>query len=191
MAAKRSRRIAAGPSLARAAAPGRRARSVALRALYERTSAKLYGICLRVLGSESEAQDALQEVYVTVWQQGRRSSIAARASADHLAVGARAQQGHRPAARAPRAGRGLDAADRHCRRPASRRSRSSSRRRMRARLAALPRRARRARADDDPHAPSSKARPIPSLRASENVPLPTMKSWIRRGLLRLRGCLEQ
>jgi RNA polymerase sigma-70 factor (ECF subfamily) len=25
----------------------------------------------------------------------------------------------------------------------------------------------------------------------EGVPLGTMKSWIRRGLLRLRGCLER
>jgi RNA polymerase sigma-70 factor (ECF subfamily) len=31
----------------------------------------------------------------------------------------------------------------------------------------------------------------PELAAREAVPLPTMKSWIRRGLLRLRGCLER
>ena len=29
------------------------------------------------------------------------------------------------------------------------------------------------------------------LAAREEVPLGTMKSWIRRGLLRLRGCLER
>ena len=31
----------------------------------------------------------------------------------------------------------------------------------------------------------------PDLAAREGVPLPTMKSWIRRGLIRLRGCLER
>ena len=31
----------------------------------------------------------------------------------------------------------------------------------------------------------------PELASAEGVPLPTMKSWIRRGLLRLRGCLER
>src|SRR4051812_34222171 len=39
----------------------------ALRELYRRTSAKLYGICLRVLADEGEAQDVLQEVYTRIW----------------------------------------------------------------------------------------------------------------------------
>jgi RNA polymerase sigma-70 factor, ECF subfamily len=29
------------------------------------------------------------------------------------------------------------------------------------------------------------------LAARRNVPLGTMKSWIRRGLIKLRGCLER
>jgi RNA polymerase sigma-70 factor (ECF subfamily) len=45
--------------------------AASLRTLYERTSGKLYGICLRLLGDETEAQDVLQEVYVTVWQKAR------------------------------------------------------------------------------------------------------------------------
>jgi RNA polymerase sigma-70 factor (ECF subfamily) len=31
----------------------------------------------------------------------------------------------------------------------------------------------------------------PELAAREQVPLPTMKSWIRRSLIRLRLCLER
>jgi DNA-directed RNA polymerase specialized sigma24 family protein len=31
----------------------------------------------------------------------------------------------------------------------------------------------------------------PNLAKRAEVPLPTMKSWIRRGLQRLRGCLER
>ena len=160
----------------------------ALPALYDRTSAKLYGICLRLLGNEAEAQDALQEVYVTVWRKAARFDPA-KASADHLAGRACAQQGDRPAARrrnpAERSTRlrtlpthspsAFDVVEQCAGRGATGR---------------LPRRAGGARARDDPRAHSSTARPIPSW-PSARVPLRTMKSWIRRGLLRLRGCLEQ
>src|SRR5258708_34300369 len=40
----------------------------ALKEVYERTSAKLFGICLRILGERSEAEDVLQEVYIAVWR---------------------------------------------------------------------------------------------------------------------------
>ncbi|MEQ3626899.1 MAG: sigma-70 family RNA polymerase sigma factor [Celeribacter sp.] len=39
----------------------------AFSALYDATSAKLFGICLRVLKDRALAEDALQEVYVKVW----------------------------------------------------------------------------------------------------------------------------
>lgn len=41
----------------------------ALRVLYERTAPKLLGILVRIIGDRSLAEDALQEVYVRVWQQ--------------------------------------------------------------------------------------------------------------------------
>src|SRR5262245_15605135 len=41
----------------------------ALAELYRRTSAKLYGICLRMLHDEEEAQEALQEAYLTIWRR--------------------------------------------------------------------------------------------------------------------------
>ena len=40
--------------------------------LYELTSAKLFGICLRILNSRPEAEDALQEVFVKVWRNADR-----------------------------------------------------------------------------------------------------------------------
>ena len=46
------------------AAQGDRA---ALRLVYDMTSAKLFGVCLRILNDRSEAEDVLQEVYLTVW----------------------------------------------------------------------------------------------------------------------------
>jgi RNA polymerase sigma-70 factor, ECF subfamily len=47
--------------------------------LYQRTSAKLYGICCRILGDGQDAEDALQEAYVNVWRRAERFD-ASRAS---------------------------------------------------------------------------------------------------------------
>jgi RNA polymerase sigma-70 factor (ECF subfamily) len=41
----------------------------ALQTLYRLTSAKLFGVALRILGERGEAEDVLQEVYVTVWRK--------------------------------------------------------------------------------------------------------------------------
>lgn len=41
----------------------------ALRTLYARTSAKLFGICLRVLTDPAEAEEALQETFLRVWDK--------------------------------------------------------------------------------------------------------------------------
>lgn len=51
----------------------------AFHALYRRTSAKLYGICCRILGEGRDAEDALQEAYVNVWRRAERFD-ASRAS---------------------------------------------------------------------------------------------------------------
>ncbi|WP_072384422.1 sigma-70 family RNA polymerase sigma factor [Novosphingobium sp. NDB2Meth1] len=42
---------------------------LAFRELYRRTCARLLGVCLRVTADRQEAEDVLQEVYVTVWQK--------------------------------------------------------------------------------------------------------------------------
>jgi RNA polymerase sigma factor (sigma-70 family) len=53
----------------------------ALRLVYENRSAKLFGVCLRILGVKAEAEDVLQGVYLTVWRRaatfdpGRASPI--------------------------------------------------------------------------------------------------------------------
>src|SRR6266542_526657 len=53
----------------------------ALRIVYQDTCAKLFGVCLRILKDRSEAEDVLQDVYVTVWRKaatfdpGRASPI--------------------------------------------------------------------------------------------------------------------
>ena len=41
----------------------------ALRLIYQDTSAKLFGVCLRILRDRREAEDVLQDVYITVWRR--------------------------------------------------------------------------------------------------------------------------
>ncbi|MBR2657437.1 MAG: sigma-70 family RNA polymerase sigma factor [Loktanella sp.] len=41
----------------------------AFSALYDATSAKLFGVCLRILNDRAEAEDALQDAFVRVWQK--------------------------------------------------------------------------------------------------------------------------
>lgn len=47
----------------------------AFSALYSATSAKLFGVCLRVLGNASEAEDALQDVFVKIWHNANRYKV--------------------------------------------------------------------------------------------------------------------
>ncbi|WP_319824262.1 sigma-70 family RNA polymerase sigma factor [Thalassovita sp.] len=41
----------------------------AFAALYDRTSAKLFGVCLRVLKSQTQAEEVLQEVFLRIWDR--------------------------------------------------------------------------------------------------------------------------
>ena len=42
---------------------------LAFRDFYDRTSAKLFGVILRILPERGEAEDVLQDVYLTIWRK--------------------------------------------------------------------------------------------------------------------------
>ena len=157
--------------------------------LYDRTSAKLFGICLRLLGSRTEAEEALQETYVTVWGKAATFDSAKASAIAWLAVVARNKAIDRLRKRRPGADAGLEAAADI---PDSRASAfdlledAQEGERLAGCLDELEDRAgqaiRSAFLDGASYS---------DLAEREGVPLGTMKSWIRRGLLRLRGCLER
>ena len=160
----------------------------AFSAVYERTSAKLYGILLRLLGSPEEAQDVLQDAYVTVWNNASRFDRSKASPITWLATVARNKAIDR-LRRTRAATDDLDAAaDIADEGPTAFEVVASAddEQRLRHCLDELDDRARtmiRAAFLDGAS--------YPQLANREGVPLPTMKSWIRRGLQRLRGCLEQ
>lgn len=71
----------------------------AFESLYRRTASKLFGVCLRILGEHSEAEEVLQDVYLAIWRKaglydGERASpitwlamIARNKAIDRLRVG--------------------------------------------------------------------------------------------------------
>jgi len=161
----------------------------AMALLYRRTSAKLYGICLRVLGSEAEAEEALQETYVTVWRKAAVFDAGRASPITWLAVLARNKAIDRLRSRRAPAGEDLDAAL-HVADEAPLALEvlegEEDRRRLTGCLSELEEKASAAI-----RAAFLDGLSYPELAEREGVPLPTMKSWIRRGLLRLRGCLER
>lgn len=161
---------------------------LALRALYDRTSAKLYGICLRLMGDQGEAQDVLQDVYLTVWRNAGRFDSSKASAITWLAVLTRNKAIDR--LRQRRGGHeDLEAAAEIADDAPSALElveKAEDRTRLMDCLDQLEERARtmiRAAFFD--------GATYPQLAEREGVPLATMKSWIRRGLLRLRGCMER
>jgi RNA polymerase sigma factor (sigma-70 family) len=57
--------------------------------VYQRTCAKLLGICLRISRDREEAEDVLQEVYVSVWQKAAQFDPARSSPITWLAAMAR------------------------------------------------------------------------------------------------------
>ena len=155
--------------------------------LYEGTSAKLYGICLRLMGNEAEAEDVLQDVYVTIWRKADRFDRVRASPITWLAVLARNKGIDRLRRRAVKS-EPIDAASEvedEGPLPFDLVEQKQEAGRLADCLEAL---------DERPRAMIRAAfldgATYPELAKREGVPLGTMKSWIRRAMQRLRGCLE-
>lgn len=162
----------------------------ALRDVYERSHAKLFGICLRILGDREEAEDVLQDVYVTVWNKAGSFDAERASPITWLATIARNRSIDRLRQIGPRAAtvpvdEAADLADPGLDGLARLEEREDARR-LRDCLGTLEARSRSAIA-----AAFFTGRTYQDLALEAGMPLGTMKSIVRRGLMRLRGCLEQ
>ena len=163
-------------------------KQAAFQTFYNRTGAKLFGIILRILPERHEAEDVLQEVYVTVWRKAAMfdparaspitwvATIARNRAIDRLRarpVGRHApvEEAHELADDGPAPDAGL--------------ALSQDARRLQAALATL----------EPRHAAAIRACyfdgvTYDELASREGVPVGTLKSWVRRGLIRMRGQLQ-
>jgi RNA polymerase sigma-70 factor (ECF subfamily) len=160
----------------------------AFRALYTTTSAKLMGVLLRILADRAEAEDALQEVYTRVWLRAGRFdgakgrgmtwliALARNHAIDRLRQHPMATAGEDEAAEVPD---GQPSAE--------------------GRLIAAGNAARVAdcfgQLEHD-RAAAVRGAYLDGLSYQDladryGVPLNTMRTWLRRALLKLRECLDQ
>ena len=159
----------------------------ALAEVYNLTSAKLFGICLRICGDREEAEDVVQEVYVKVWQRAGRFDPERASPITWLAAIARNSAIDRLRSRPAAAAAPIDAAAMVADdRPAADAviEEVQEQGRMRACLDAL-----EARASSAIRAALFGGLTYAELAERDRVPLGTMKTWIRRGLLQLKACL--
>lgn len=159
----------------------------AFRLLYQRTSAKLFGVSLRILKDRAEAEEALQEVYVKIWQRADRYVPGAYSPISWLVAVARNHSLDVLRARKPQSediDMALDVADAG---PDPEKAAVD--------------RGERGRIDnclgqlDSEKADAVRGAYLDGFSYEElaerhNVPLNTMRTWLRRSLLKLRECLS-
>lgn len=159
----------------------------AFRTLYDLTSAKLFGVCLRICGDRQAAEDVLSDVYMTVWRRagafepGRASPISWLATiARNRAIDWRRSATRQPSAPIDEIADIADDA------PSSvdRLLLDEREARLFTCLEELEDRQR-----DAIRTAFFDGLTYAEIAAQRAVPLGTMKSWVRRGLLRLKDCL--
>lgn len=171
-------------SLMRAVASGDRA---AFRSLYDATQAKLYGVVLRILRQRATAEDALQEIYVRIWDKAADFDPGKASAMTWMATIARnrAIDILRSTRHAANAGtQDLDELPAESLEPLEGRQRSEELRRLIACLAGLDEERRQMILLAYYRGTSREA-----LSRRFERPVPTVKTLLHRGLAQLRECL--
>ncbi len=158
-------------------------------ALYRSTSSRLFGICLRVLTQRPEAEDALQDVYTSVWRKAAQYDPAKASAAAWLAMIARNKAIDRLRAMPARQSRASLELAEQVEDPGASPSQQAQTATDRAQLDHClerlePRRRSLIRAA------FFDGLTYEELAAKIQAPLGSIKSWIRRGLMQLRECLD-
>jgi RNA polymerase sigma-70 factor (ECF subfamily) len=166
-----------------------RADRLAFALLYQRTCSKLFGVCLRMLRERSEAEEVLQEAYITIWHRaasfdaGKSSAITWLVTVTRNKAIDRLRQHREEQANDPlRLEEIVDVQPT----PGAEAESSQERQRLQRCLDVL----------ETPQRDAVREAFFTGATYNElatrcKVPLGTMKSWIRRSLLQLRACLEQ
>jgi RNA polymerase sigma-70 factor, ECF subfamily len=160
----------------------------AFSALYDASSPKLFGILLRILKNRQEAEDALQDVFVKVWRRADRFNREAGSAEVWLAAVARNQaidalRARRPEASSIDEAYDLAGPDPDPEKLALLRSEGMRIQRCMQTLESDRR--------DAVRKAYVEGRSYQELADHYKVPLNTMRTWLRRSLLKLRECLGQ
>ncbi|HET7780122.1 MAG TPA: sigma-70 family RNA polymerase sigma factor [Rudaea sp.] len=164
--------------------------SSAFEQLYRSTSARLFGICLRILPQRGDAEDVLQEVFATIWRKATQYDPALASPITWLAMLARNRAIDRLRAggqerRSAPIDLAEDVAD-AAPSPAAASELGDDRRRLSACMDQLDTQRRKLI-----RIAFFEGATYEELAARCGSPLGTVKSWIRRGLAQLKACLEQ
>jgi RNA polymerase sigma-70 factor (ECF subfamily) len=159
----------------------------AFRTLYRDSSAKLMGVLLRILKERAEAEDALQEVYTRVWlRAGRYDPTKGRGMTWLIAIARNLAIDRLRARPAASSDDGLDLVQDSTPRAETRLIAMGEAKRMGDCFATLePDRA------DAVRGAYLTGLSYVELAARHAVPLNTMRTWLRRSLLKLKECLDQ
>ena len=157
--------------------------------LYAATSAKLFGTCLRVLKDRSEAEEAVQEVFVKIWLKADRFAVTGQSPMSWLIAVARHQAIDRLRQRREATG-ALEEGALEIRDPSPGPEALAMAQGEKRQLSACLEELEVARADAVRSA-YLEGDSYADLAMRHAVPLNTMRTWLRRSLARLKECLQR